>query len=1141
MGKNILAIFCILGFFVFAPSGLAAKDASFYAQNSVLSSGTWYKIRVSGDGIYKLTYDQLKQMGISDPSLVQIRGYGGWMLEEDFSKTYYDDLPQIAVWINKGADGIFNSGDYLLFYGRGSMKVARSSQEFIHTNNPYSDYGYYFVSQGSTESTQMQTSESVAVSATDAEVTTYNDYMIHEKDEVNLLESGREFYGESFYSNTSQNITMNIPGIVSWIGYRINFVSKPSASVGLTMSLNGQSIYSGSIDANKDYYKAGTEVDQFITGISAVQESNIFNVKFGSSSMPNSYLNYLRVYFKRKLQPYGTVTFFRNEVNNLKSKYTISNATSNMMVFDITGNILPTVQQTSYENGTLSFGINNSSQREFALVDLSKTIPTPDIIGKISNQNLHALQKADMVIIVPPVYKSYAQQLADAHYQNSGLTTLLVDPNEIYNEFSSGNPDATSYRRFMKMFYDRGTSADDRPKYLLLFGNGTYNNKFINSKLSDSERKGYLLTYESAASMDERTSYVTDDYFGFLQEEGALTMSSAKLCLGIGRFPVRSQEDAQVLVAKSIAYMNDPDPGIWENNICFLADDAVGGAGYSPSSEMEHEKQTDRYAEYVQSNYPNFIVNKIYLDSYQRVVQSNGNRYPTAQADLLKKINAGQLVVNYVGHGSTRDWSHEYVMTYTDFQSLTNKHLPLFITATCDFSRFDASNPSGGEAALLNSKGGAIALLSTVRVVYISNNDIMGTNIYKNIFERDTNGKSLRFGDIIKNSKLSFGLINDENKVRFLLLGDPALRLAYPDSTYRVQLTKINGNDISTAANISALSNVQVDGRIVDGAGSLASNFNGKVSTVVFDAQQSLQTRDNGGDGSIFYYKNYLNTLFSGTVNVENGVFSYGFVTPKDIMYSNDKGKMSFLAWETNGRKAQGSYLDYTVRGTDATAEPDSKGPEFTAFYLNTPSFVSGGSVNTTPMLYIGLKDESGINLSGGIGHVIELVVDGTSYYDITSSFSSSGASSKEGYINYSIPELSEGKHTLQVIVWDVWNNYSEKSIDFVVDKLYKADVIEFSLAQNPVKESARFLFASNVPQSTLNIRYDVYSMNGALVWSYQESGSSDSLQNYAYDWDLKTNNGADIRPGIYICKLTVSLDGNQKGTKSLKLVVLAK
>jgi hypothetical protein len=1113
-----------------------AKDASFYASNSVLSTGTWYKIKISTNGIYKLTYEDLVKMGITNPANVQVRGYGGWMLEEDFSKTYYDDLPQVAIWMNKGSDGIFNAGDYILFYGKGSTKWTRSSQEFIHANNPYSDYGYYFVSQGDSAPLTMGTTESLA--ETDADIDTYTDYMLHEKDEVNLLESGREFYGESFYSITSRSFSFSTPGITSWVGYNLNFVAKPSSTITLSMSLNGTSVYTRSIDDNSNSYSAGTPVSQFISGGSIISESNVFNISLNTSSVTNAYLNYLRINFKRKLQPYGDVTFFRNDVKTQRNKYLISNATANMIVFEVTEGMTPTVQQTSFANGVASFGASASTQKEYALVNLSGTIPTPEIVGKIANQNLHALEKADMVIIVPPIYKSYAEKLAAAHLENSGLTSLIVDPNEIYNEFSSGTPDATAYRRFLKMFYDRGTSMSDRPRYLLLFGGGTFNNKFINSSLSAVEKSGYLLSYQSANSLSETSSYVTDDYFGFLQKDSSLNVSSAKLCLGIGRLPARSTTDAETYINKIIAYMNDNNPGIWKNNICFLADDAVAGKGYSPSIEISHETQSDKYAQYVQAKYPNFIVNKIYMDSYKRVVQSNGNRYPDAQADLIRKLNAGQLVLNYVGHGSTRDWAHEYVMTFSDIQALTNKHLPLWVTATCDYSRFDGSKTSGGEAALLNTKGGAIALLSTVRVVYISNNDSMSTQIYRNIFERE-NGKALRLGDIIKNAKLSF-TDNDENKVRFLLLGDPALRLSYPDDNYNVKVTQINDVDVTDGTiNIPALSNVKISGQIVDKENNLVSDFGGKVSTVVFDAQQDMQTRDNGDDGNVFNYKNYLNTLFSGTVDVENGTFNCDFVAPKDIMYTSNKGKMSFFAWEDGGRSAQGSFLNYTVQGTDISAISETNGPEITAMYLNTPDFVSGGQVNTTPMLRVDLKDESGINLSGGIGHVIELVLDGKTYYDITSYFVSTGTSTKEGYINYSLPKLSEGNHNLKITVWDVWNNYTEKSIDFSVSEDYKPRIMRFSVANNPVKEKARFLFTSNLPQSTISVRYDVYAMNGALIWTHQETGSSESMDNYIYDWDLLTNSGASIKPGIYICKATISVDGNVETSKSVKLMVL--
>lgn len=398
--------------FLFFPFNAASKDVSFYASNSVLATGNWYKIRVSSDGIYKLTYDDLVKMGISNPDHVQIRGYGGWMLDEDFSTTYYDDLPEVAVWMNKGADNIFNSGDYILFYARGPVKWTRTGNEFVQTNNAYSDYGYYFVSEGSTEPLQMDTSSSVNPSQTTVDVTTYSDYMLHEQNSVNLLESGKEFYGESFYSTLSRNITMNIPGIVSWLGYNLNFIAKPSSTVNLGLSLNGTNLFTQSIGSNTNYYSAGTIISKYISGTSATQQNNVFNISLDTYSVTNSYLNFLRVYFKRTLQPYDVVTFFRNDVATQNNNYQIANANQQMMVFDVTGNLTPTIEQTTFNSGVMSFTDDASMQHEYALVDLTKTIPIPDIIGKINNQNLHALQKADFIIISQPVYHDYAEQIA---------------------------------------------------------------------------------------------------------------------------------------------------------------------------------------------------------------------------------------------------------------------------------------------------------------------------------------------------------------------------------------------------------------------------------------------------------------------------------------------------------------------------------------------------------------------------------------------------------------------------------------------------------------------------------------------------------------------------------------------------------
>jgi hypothetical protein len=479
-------------------------------------------------------------------------------------------------------------------------------------------------------------------------------------------------------------------------------------------------------------------------------------------------------------------------------------------------------------------------------------------------------------------------------------------------------------------------------------------------------------------------------------------------------------------------------------------------------------------------------------------------------------------------------------MKFSDIQSLENKHLPLWVTATCDFSRFDSETASGGEAALTNSKGGAIALFSTVRIVYIANNDSMSTNIYKNIFERD-NGKALRFGDIIRNAKLSF-TTNDENKVRFQLLGDPALRLAYPDDTYKVIVSSINGIDVSSSDTLtfSALSHIRITGQVKTTDNNLAHDFTGKVSAILFDAQQDLKTRDNGGDGSILSYKNYSNSIYSGTVNVKNGVFECEFIVPKDIAYTGGHGKMTFYAWEDGGRAAQGSFHAYKINGTSAASFADVTGPEINSLYLNSADFVSGARVNVAPALHADLNDETGINLSSGLGHTINVIIDGQTQYDITPYFVSTGSSSIAGHIDYVLPELSEGVHSLKLIAWDVYNNCSERTIEFVVVDNNKTYASEFSFAKNPVQGSADFLFSTDAKSSDIVVRYDVYSPNGDLVWTHQDAGSYITMGNYSYNWNLKNNLGQPIRPGAYQSKATVYINGNQQSTKTLNLIVLA-
>ncbi len=1138
----ILFFFCICSF-----SQLLAvdNDGSRYAANSVLSQGNWYKIKVPATGVYKLTYDDLQKMGISNPQNVKIYGYGGWILDEDFTKPYVDDLPQVSIWMSKD-QASFAKGDYILFYARGGIKWVYDEKlkEFVQEQNPYSknsdnsanEVAYYYVTESVDQSKLMQTKPSLT---SGTPVTTFDDYYLHEQELVNIAETGRQFFGENFKSKTSQDFTLPLEGVTADPAtIRYNFISKALMTAGtLSVSVNGGTVKNKFTDVTNDYYIHATTINDTIVR-SNLQNSNTLNLTYkkGMSTDLNLYLNYIRVNYKRNLKPYGAVTLFRDKTNRGDLVFNISEANSSMLVWDVTDNTTVQKVNTSLSGSTLMFGASNTNIHEYALVDVSKTIPTPTIVGKVANQNLHASASTDMIIIVQPLLKSYAEQIAKLH-EKDGLKSLVVTPEDIYNEFSSGNPDATAYRRFVKMFYDRSTSDENKPKYLFLFGGGVFDNRFIQSNWTDENKKSLLLTYETEESLSETASYITDDYFGFLDDSEGRTLESDKLDISIGRIPVRTQSDAQIAVDKITAYIENGNKGLWENNITLIADDAIA-SDHTLTSERGHMLNAESLATYITTNHPDYIVNRIYEDSYERVLEANGARYPDATTAIQNRLNNGTLALNFIGHGSTDSWTHEFLLKMADIKSMDNHRLPLWITATCDFSRFDANNTSGGDAVLLNPNGGAIALFSTVRVVFIVGNTMINKNITKHLLIAK-DGKAARMGDIIRNAKLENDMSKDENKLKFLLIGDPALRLDYPDQTYRVELSEMNGlpataNDL----NIQALDNTIIKGHIVNQNGDVVTDFNGTLESVVFDAEQTLKTRGNTPNGAsdeiAMSYKDYTNTLFTGKVEVKNGVFEINFVTPKDILYTDGKGKMSFYAYNNEGdKKAQGSFYNYTVGGTNTNLPQETNPPIISTMFLNTSQFKNGDIVNSTPNFFADLSDDTGINLSSAIGHNMSLTLDGLTEIDMTPYFTNAENSTKKGGIQYRFSELEEGHHTLELRVWDVWNNSASRTIDFTVSKVLDPIIYNFEIWGNPAREQTKFVLKTNTPGTNVKVRISVYSLTGVLMSVIEDNGGSLEIP-----WNLDVNGGMRLNQGIYICVAQISINGKLSSIKSQKLII---
>jgi hypothetical protein len=1138
-GKAVAIILCLLGFTSFLQAQ-TINDGSRYAENSVLSSGKWIQLKVKENAIYKLTYEDIKKQGISDPAKVKIYGYGGWILPEDFTQPYIDDLPEVAVYINKGSDGVFNAGDYLLFYGRGTTKWTYNqyNNAYEHENNPYSTYGSYFMIESETGTKEMETIPlSTIASATT--LTTFDDYALHEKDSITIASTGRELFGENFVSNSgTQSFTFTIPGITSDQGKaRLSFAAAPKTSTPAKLSIDGQEILSLLVSVPSDYYRKAYLVDNWGNWTGSKTEKTTATVTYNSTGQSVAYLNFIALNMKRTLQFYPVAyTFFRNSQSISSSvTYSIGSPAASCQIWDITPNDDTRLIATESKDGKIQFTTSASNTlREYAMVDLSKSFPTPEFASAVSNQNLHALPQTDMIILSPTVYLPQAEILAEKHRQQSDLRVSVVEERTVFNEFSSGTPDATAYRRFMKMFYDRATSDADKPKYLLLFGDGLFDNRHLTSAGAKMDSKYFLLTYQVKESVNETSSYGTDDYFGFLDDNEGKYISSDGLDLGIGRFPVSSVSQATDAVNKVISYMDNKQYGSWKTKLIFAADNTDFN---DPGNFAEHAKNADGLAQNINQNYPEYMLYKYYVDAYKLVSVNGKLTASETKKAMLNQLKDGCFLLNYTGHGSTTAWSGEDLLNITDVRQMNFENLPLWITATCDFGWFDGFDTSGGETAFLNKNSGGIALFTTSRVVSSDGNYKLNTQFMNYLFKKE-NGKNLCIGDIFRFSKNKVGA--SDNKLNFVLLGDPALVLNYPEWT--VKLNSINGNPVSDNETVTfkALDKVTLSGVITDETGNQVDNFTGKLMANVFDSQQTLQSISVNTAGGRFTYQDYPGMIFSGSTDVTNGAFNLSFNVPLDILYSEENGKIGLYAYDqTQQKDAAGSFLQYNFSGTGEGVENTGEGTEIVTMFLNTENFKDGDPVNETPYFFAKVMDKNGINLSNSGAHGITVCIDNNpsqtyllnGYYqaiDIT-----------QGTVGFSIPELAQGKHSLAFRVWNILNNSTVDTLNFTVVKGYKPAILDLQARENPARTSTYFVLNHNLPETQLNLEIGVYDLSGRAVWIHTESGSSGFLQGYPIQWDLNSNAGTRVRPGIYIYRATIRTKTSSETTKAKKIIVL--
>ena len=1022
-----------------------------YAAHSVLASGRWVKIRVPSSGVYEVSAALARKAGFSDLSKVKVYGYGGNLQNERLDGNELqalDDLKEVATCTVNGRR---------LFYANGPVTWS-SNTATRRTRNPYSDYGYYFLTS----------------------------------DEAEPLTVDSTAFLNSFYPSANDYHSLYEVDGYSWYnGGRNLFDTEPIAN-GHTKRVvltNTSHSSSGKLSVN---LTAGSRTEA--------------QVMVNDSVLGTLYI-YLGEYDK------GNERAATYALNNLHTTDTVK------------------IKVVSGGPARLDY-VQMAWERPRPAPNLRGSFPSPEYVYAITNQDHHADPEADMVMIIPTSQKlkAQAQRLAAFHEKHDTLRVNIVPADELYNEFSSGTPDANAYRRYLKMLYDRAGHGGRAPRYLLLFGDCVWDNRLRTADCSSLNADDLLLCYESENSFNTVECYVDDGFYGLLDDgEGTNPQSADMLDLAVGRFPVRTEAEARVLVDKTIGYVSNKNAGAWQNVLMFMGDDG---------NNNMHMDDANKAADDIAARYPGYQIKKVMWDAYTQEMSSTGRSYPEVSSIVKQQQRNGALIMDYAGHGRPDQISHESVLKLTDFKGFTNKNLPLWITASCDIMPFDGIEENIGEAAMLNQAGGAVAFFGTTRTVWANYNKVINMAFLRLVLGQD-GGKPMTMGEAqrqAKNLMITAGQDLTTNKLQYSLLGDPAIALNQPQM--KVVVDSINGQAVgSTPITLKAASVARVSGHIEN-----ATRFSGTMTAVVLDSKELVTCRQNASADadSSFQFYNRSKAIYSGSDSVVAGKFSLRFAVPVDLNYSGDTGEMNIYAVNNEHTLTAHGYTDNFVLGGSA-ALTDTVGPKIFC-YLNTPDFVSGDRVNTTPYFVAQISDDDGINATGnGVGHDMQLIIDGkaTQTYTLNDNFAYDFGTYTSGSVGFTLPMLEPGPHKLMFRAWDTMNNPSTVQLDFNVVKGLKPTIYNVSATRNPASTSTTFIISHNFGGSNVDVILDVYDLSGRLLWTHSESGPS-TTGTYSVDWDLTQNNGYRVPTGVYLYRARVSCDGSGAASKARKLVIIS-
>lgn len=1101
-----------------------------YALNSVLSQGKWVKIAVQSEGMYEISADLLKSWGFADINRVKLYGYGGRIIPEAFSfegdNALIDDLCEIPFYRRSGS---------VLFYADGTIRWTfdNANKRFKHEDNYYSTKSYYFITEGDAPmefSSAPETTTEESMSTVDR----IPHYSLYEENCTMWYEGGRRLFDSHDFSQ-KQKVTFNIdaPDYISDSSFPAKMDISFSASSALsstkaTISLNNSNIGSLTVSKYGNNENARVTTTTFKPTNLAAQNS----VTISISSATPARLDYIRASYMRRLNG-AAVPYSFTSGSSTPVRLSIANSDAGTEVWELNRANQPQRKiKASLQGSTLTTQPIDPEVR-YALVNVNRSYAAPTYAGEVTNQNLHADHSLDMVIVVPTsgTLLEQAERLANIHRTREGLRVKVVTAGDLYNEFSSGTPDASAIRRYMKMLYDRAENETDAPRFLLLFGNGLADNRMLtedNAKLNPDD---YLLCYEvdnSSLSIGNLNSYCTEDYFGFMDDGEGADILTEKLDLAIGRLCATTHEEAKVLVDKIEKYLTNTNAGNWKNDILLIGDFGDNNG---------HMQDAERVAAELKNTDNRLTIHKAYPDAYSPTVTSVGTTYPACTRQILTNLTNGVALVNYSGHGSPFQLSHAAILNDSHLKSISTTRYPVWLLASCEIFPFDSKEDNLGRLSMLQEDGGCIAFISPTRSVYASLNNPLNCRLTRYAVGRKPNGSRFTLGEAMMNAKVDMvATQKDMNKMKFAIIGDPAITLGTPNG--EVVLDSLNGEILpSTPITLKAGSIGRFSGHIAAaGSNDICTDFNGQVNIRIFDCERTTVCKGNGSEEN-FTFTSREDCVFSGTTTVVDGKFTITTPIPLDIAYSEKSSRISCYAWDSNySRESSGVYENLSLHDTDPSVLADEERP-VVLMYFGNEEFPNGGVIGTEALLQANITDNLGINTStSGLGHDMLLIIDGDreNAINVNEYFFFDFGSHRSGHLAYPLNGLTPGPHTLTLQVWDLNNNCTIAKLDVLVSREPVPEgIFSVTCNNNPVGSISHIAVQLPVSHQGGNVTVTISATSGQKVWS-QDVPTTAGQRFISLPWNGCSTGGAALPTGIYLLQARYG----KETTKTSKLIV---